>query len=185
MIAGIPILPDQVFLEFEGGALHISWQSQASDLQPVDKFIVVVQTTPTRDIIRSRRQAETIQVPSLEREESWEYETEEISLIVEFADPSKHYTVSVCAVNNFGRECSTPQNVVMSQQTLPQPKGLLFEEEKKPSQGLVIAIAVVIPVMVIVLCMAVLCVIMICRCYGRSKEYCPAQQGIIQGSTHT
>ena len=103
MIAGVPLAPSQITLEFEGDSLHMSWQSQASDLQPVDTFSVVIQATPTPRV--SRRQAAIVQVPSLGDSGVWEYETKDTSLTMDFAEPSKAYTVSVCAVNGFGREC--------------------------------------------------------------------------------
>lgn len=186
MIPGVPAPPAEVVLEFEGDALHLSWQSQATDLQPVDKFVVVMQATPNRDIIRSRRQAETIQtVPSLESGDSWEYETEGTSVILEFVDNSKPYTVSVCAVNEFGRKCTSPRDLVIEKDTrvqIPSPPEAVVREERKPSRGLIIAVAVVVPVMVMVLLLALLCVVIVCRCYRhRSKEYRPARTGIIQG----
>ena len=153
----------------------MSWQSQASDLQPVDTFSVVIQATPTPRV--SRRQAAIVQVPSLGDSGVWEYETKDTSLTMDFAEPSKAYTVSVCAVNGFGRECSEPKEII-GVKRLPQPEGLAsIPTDNGPSRSVIIALAVVVPVMAVLLCMAVLCAVVICRCYGRSKEYMPAKQG--------
>lgn len=203
---GVPVLPTEVVLQYlEKSSVLISWQYDGSDLQPADKFTITVQTTSTQQHVGlSRRQAGNVQVPSLSPNDVWEYETEKTSLVVELTDNSKRYVITVCAVNEFGSECTEPQELKEYTGEPQQPEkqigdprdvntnslqveaaGLEQQDvlvvEGKPSRGLVIAIAVVAPVMALVLCMALICAIVICRCYGRSKEYYPARQGIIQG----
>lgn len=153
-----------------------------TELQPVDIFVVILQTTPIRSIIRARRQAE---VPLLAPGESWEHETNETNLVVKITDVTKPYTVSVCAVNSLGRTCSTPQQIDTRREQLriPKPEGLTSKEKEEPlSFPLVIAIAVIVPVVLLVLCVALVGMVVMCRCCGRSKEYYPARQGIPEGT---
>lgn len=123
-----------------------------------------------------------MQVPSLTTGESWEYETDKRSILLQITDLSKGYMVSVCAVNHLGQHCSSPQEVLVNT-TNPKPvvqsDGLVRRQGKKMSLGLVIAIAVVVPVMILVLCIAVAFVVVVCKYYSRSKEYYPTRQGII------
>lgn len=173
--------------------LHISWEAQSTDLQPINKFVVVVAQAPApirNALDRFRRQAEAVGVPSLTESGYWEYETDENSLTLELSDPSKTYTVSVCAVNQLGRECTDPPEVVHPVESPKEPAisaGLQGgpdsggSKKKTLSSGLVIAIAVVVPVMMLALCAAVIFAAMICKYYNRSKDYYPARQGITQG----
>lgn len=171
----MPISPAQVEIQFDGRRLQISWEAPSSELQPVDSFVVVVQATPTRDIVRSRRQA---QVPSLSAGDLLEYETNNTKLELVITDTSKSYTISVCSVNSIGRVCSEPQTVVQDGKTaIPKPSGLSVVK-KAPTPGLVLAIAVVVPGMILVLFIALVAVIIVCKCCsGNGKEYYPSKHG--------
>lgn len=177
--------------------MYVSWVANPSELQPIDKFVVVVEATPTRSSIRSRRQ---MQVPSLSPGEVWEYETTETDTVLALTDTSKSYTVSVCAVNTLGRICSSPQKIERpksshSPNAKPNPsaatavglsgRDLTSEKRKSLSFPVVITLAVMVPVMLLVLCLTVIIVVIMCKCCkGRRQEYCPAKQGTPEGTSN-
>lgn len=185
---GIPTTPSKIQFQYEGDQVHITWDAESTSLQPIDQFIVIVEATPTRSLIRSRRQ-----IPAPSAGNRWEYETEDTSLTLTIEDLSeKSYTVSVCAVNHLGRECSSPQALINKPTASPgkgqtlKASGLISEEVEKRavSRPLVIAIAVVVPLMLLVLCIASICAVMICKHCSISKSYYPARQGIFEGISH-
>lgn len=174
----MPASPAKVEIQFDGRRLQISWEAPSSELQPVDSFVVVVQAPRTRGTIeRSRRQA---QVPSLPEGDLLEFETNDTKLELVITDDSKHYTVSVCSVNGLGRVCSEPQEVV--EKIPPTPLSLSGSGVRKagPSEGLVLAIAVIVPGMILILFIALVAVVIMCKCCsGNGKEYYPSKHGIM------
>ena len=178
-IAGVPVLPEQVQFEFVDTEVRISWVARPSELQPIDKFVVLVQAMPTRSVTRSRRQ---VQVPLLAAGELWEQETNETNLNLRFMDSSISYEISVCAENSLGRMCSSPKRVTGEQLS----RGLKGKSLSSSSSSTVlslpilIAIAAAIPVILLVLCVIVLLVV--CKCRRSSREYFPSRQGTPEGT---
>lgn len=189
-VVGFPVVPSQIVLQIDEDQLYISWESYPSILLPVVKFVVTIQTTPTEDHhILTRRQ-----LPA-SADGYFEYETSETSLTVEVNNSSQSYTVTICAVNHLGRECSPPVQIDPEQiesfdpeqidpgdidavETVMIPKHEGFGK-KVSSSKLNLAAAVVVPGMLLVLCISVVIVIIICKCSTTRKEYCPAKQGIV------
>ena len=178
-------MPSNIIYNFYGNQVQISWKATPSELQPINKFVVVVEATPTRGLVRSRRQNSD---PSGNR---WEYETEKETLTITFEDSSdKTYTISVCAVNHLGRECSHPEVIANPalkplslglDQSPPSAASSQVGKKESISHPLVIAISAIIPGMLLVLCVAVVCAVAICKHCNVSKTYYPARQGIFQG----
>lgn len=192
MNAGVPSPPEHITVRSYGGQVSVLWEAHPSELQPVDKFVVTVQATPTpHNVIRSRRE---VKVPSLAPGEYWEHETNKTNIVLRITDFSKSYLVSVCAVNGLGRMCGETQQVEVYPLKDDPSKGSPLKYPPSPdaegvvgnkktlSKPVVIAAAVIVPVMLLVLAMAVVGVVIMCKCYGGSKQYSPSRQGTPEGT---
>lgn len=177
-ILGVPFVPSDINIHFLNGNkdVLIVWKSKSTELQPVNGFAVIVEsTTTTRDTPTiARRQTVTGQTT---REE---YKTPWSNFLLEGLDRKQMHTVQVCAENDLGRSCADPLSLEFPQPaTLPTPQGISDSEKTGLPLEYLIPI-IVLPILLVILCCLLLVGIIICVCMRhRSKHYYPAKQGTL------
>ena len=192
-IAVLPLAPfinSLDFVQTTEEELNVTWSQETTDRHPVDTFLVIVKSCSTEscEIILDTLQLneELITIGSSDAYE----------LIWNVDDEIAAYTVVVCAINILGKNCSSPEGILLSQKptedkqlpqattesevlVVPQSIGgelVYVTTEESPMNSEFIALVIFL-VLLFLLCCVILFILLIVCCWymDRERSYFPSK----------
>ena len=188
-IAVLPLAPFISSLDFVQTTeeeLNVTWSQETTDRRPVDTFLVIVKSCSTEscEIILDTLQLNEEQI-TIGSSDAYE-------LIWNVDEEIAAYTVVVCAINILGKNCSSPEGILLPQKPtedkqLPQTttESEVFGElvfvttEESPMNSKFIALVIFL-VLLFLLCCVILFILLIVCCWylNRERSYFPSKNYI-------